>query len=113
MALSTSKSGEVGIVTLSGSIDSKTAPAIREELLTALQQTNDLIIDKTAGESLSSAGLRLLLLAYRDITAKSGRIVLAGVSEEIQDVMTNTGFIKFFKLASTESDALALFAPGS
>ncbi len=110
MALTTSKTGDVGVVTLSGSIDSKTAPGIREGLLAALQETKNVIINMSAVDYLSSAGLRLLLLAYRDVTAKSGKIVLVGVSEEIQDVMSNTGFIKFFQLANTESEALTSFA---
>jgi anti-sigma B factor antagonist len=110
MALSKSQTGDISIVALSGSIDSKTAPGMRDELLAALQETKSVIINMTAVEYLSSAGLRLLLLAYRDITAKSGRVVLVGVSEEIQEVMANTGFIKFFQLANTEPEAVAALA---
>lgn len=110
MALSKSQTGDIGIVTLSGSIDSKTAPGMRDELLAALQETKSVIINMTAVEYLSSAGLRLLLLAYRDITAKSGRVILVGVSEEIQEVMANTGFIKFFQLANTVPEAVAALA---
>lgn len=110
MSINTTRKEDVSIVTLEGSVDGKTAPVIRTELLSSLAAAKNVVIDLTKVDYLSSAGLRLLLLAYRDITSRSGRVVLVGVSEDIQGVMTNTGFIKFFELVPTEADALALLA---
>jgi anti-sigma B factor antagonist len=110
MSINTSQKGNVSVVILEGSVDGKSAPLIRTELLASLAAAKHVVIDLTKVDYLSSAGLRLLLLAYRDIAARNGKVVLVGVSEEIQGVMTNTGFIKFFELVATESDALALLA---
>jgi anti-sigma B factor antagonist len=109
MSITTSQKGDVSIIALTGSVDSKNAPLIRDELLASLRDAKNVIIDMTGVDYLSSAGLRLLLLAYRDVTAHNGKIVLVGVSEEIQGVMSNTGFIKFFHLVPTESDAMSSF----
>ena len=96
-------------VELEGSIDGKTAPQIREEMSAALQQVQNLIIDMSRVDYLSSAGLRLLLLLYREITARNGKLVLLQVSPEIRTVMSHTGFLSFFTLAGSQQEALRAF----
>ena len=97
-------------VELESSIDGKTAPQIREELSAALQQVQKLIIDMSRVDYLSSAGLRLLLLLYREIAARNGKLVLLRVSPEIRTVMSHTGFLSFFTLADSQQEALHAFA---
>ena len=103
---------EAGVtrVELEGSIDGKTAPQIREELSSALQEVQKLIVDMSRVDYLSSAGLRLLLLLYREITARNGKLVLVRVSPEIRTVMSHTGFLSFFTLADSQQEALHAFA---
>ena len=66
---------ELGVtrVELEGSIDGKTAPQIGEELSPNFQQAQKIVIDMSRVDYLSSAGLRLLLL-YREITARNGKL---------------------------------------
>jgi anti-sigma B factor antagonist len=64
-----------------------------------------MILDLSKVDYLSSAGLRLLLLLYREFAAKKGKVVLLGVSEEIRTVMSHTGFLNFFTLAGSEAEA--------
>jgi anti-sigma B factor antagonist len=97
-------------VELEGSIDGKTAPQIREEFSTALPQVQKLIIDMSRVDYLSSAGLRLLLSLYREITARKGKLVLVQVPPEIRTVMSHTGFLSFFTLADSQHEALHAFA---
>jgi anti-sigma B factor antagonist len=59
---------------------------------------------------MSSAGLRLLLLVYREFAAKKGKLVLVGLSPDIRAVMSHTGFLSFFKVAEDEQQAAAAFA---
>jgi anti-sigma B factor antagonist len=78
-------------------------------LSAALQQVQNLILDVSRVDYLSSAGLRLLLLLYREITARNGKLVLLGVSPEIRTVMSHTGFLSFFTLADSQQEALHAF----
>jgi anti-sigma B factor antagonist len=110
MKVSVNEQANVSAVTLEGSIDSKTAPLVREELRPALDKATNVILDLTNVNYLSSAGLRLLLLVYREFTAKKGKLVLVGVSPEIQSVMSHTGFLNFFTLAGTQAEAMQTFA---
>jgi len=107
MTITTKIDGANIIATVSGEIDGKTAPRVQSELLAALENGNLLLVDMKAVTYLSSAGLRMLLLLYRQVAAKKGRVVLVGVSEEIRDTMSMTGFINFFTLAETQEAGLS------
>lgn len=75
-----------------------------------MPQVRNLIIDMSRVDYLSSAGLRLLLLLYREITARKGKLVLVRVSPEIRSVMSHTGFLSFFTLADSQQEAMHAFA---
>jgi len=90
-----------------GEIDGRTAPEVQERLLPFARTHAKLLIDMTQVSFLSSAGLRMLLLLYRQFSQRSGEILLVGVPEEIRDTMSMTGFSNFFTLADTREEALA------
>jgi len=101
MNLQTRQEGEIEIVEMEGSLDGKSAPEVREQLRPILARAQKLILDLTRVDYLSSAGLRLLLLTYREVTSARGKVVLLGVSREIQTVMSHTGFLSFFVLSDS------------
>lgn len=100
----------VDIVQLEGSLDGKTAPEVREQLQPVLSTAEKLILDLSSVDYLSSAGLRLLLLTYREVSAHHGKVVLLGVSKDIQTVMSHTGFLSFFALADSQEQAMKAVA---
>ena len=91
----------ITVIDVEGSIDSKTAGDFQSNAMAAAADKDKIIINISKVDFLSSAGLRVLLMIYRQIKAKNGKVVLVGASEEIQDVMSNTGFLNFFILAET------------
>jgi len=95
----------IGTARLEGSLDGKTAPEAREQLRPFLEANSRLVLDLRKVDYLSSAGLRLLLLLYRELTARKGKLVLLGVSDDIRNVMSHTGFLNFFTLVNTEAEA--------
>jgi anti-sigma B factor antagonist len=105
MNLQTRQEGDIEIVEMEGSLDGKTAPEVREQLRPILARAQKLMLDMTKVDYLSSAGLRLLLLTYREVTAARGKVVLLGVSREIQTVMSHTGFLSFFVLSDSPEKA--------
>lgn len=106
MTVETSEQNGIGTVRLEGSLDGKTAPEVREQLRPFLAANSKIILDLSKVDYLSSAGLRLLLLLYRELTAANGKLALLGVSEEIKTVMSHTGFLNFFTLAATGAEAI-------
>jgi anti-sigma B factor antagonist len=105
MNVALSEENGIGTARLEGSLDGKTAPEVREQLHPFLAANSKLILDLTKVDYLSSAGLRLLLLLYRELAGRKGKLVLVGVSEDIRTVMSHTGFLSFFTLANSESEA--------
>jgi anti-sigma B factor antagonist len=96
---------DIVIITISGSIDSKTAGDLQSQIMGKVSETKKMIMDLTAVDYLSSAGLRILLMVYRQLKANDGKVVLTGVSEEIRDIMAMTGFINFFIISNTTEEA--------
>ena len=56
------------------------------------------------------AGLRMLLLAYRTVNAKGGKIALVGLSSDLKDTMSVTGFLDFFTCCDTLDAGVAAVA---
>lgn len=109
MEVSIKTVGEVVVVDLSGEIDGKTAPMVQEQVVPQIQAISKLLLDMTKVPFMSSAGLRLMLLFYRQMAGRSGRIALVGLSDDIKDTMEATGFLGYFKLSdSVESGIAAL-----
>jgi len=106
MKLETSEENDILTVRLEGSLDGKTAPEAREQLQRFLAANSKLILDFSNVDYLSSAGLRLLLLLYRELMARKGKLVLLGVSEDIRTVMSHTGFLSFFTLVESAVEAV-------
>jgi anti-sigma B factor antagonist len=89
------------VVQLIGDIDGSSAPAAQAKILPLAAPGSHILLDMSKVPYMSSAGLRMLLSTYRQITSRNGRIVLVGLSEEIQDTMSVTGFLKFFTTCDT------------
>ncbi|MBI5647354.1 MAG: anti-sigma factor antagonist [Ignavibacteriae bacterium] len=105
----TSDSG-IDIATILGEIDGKTAPEVQEKILPLIKAEGKLLLDMTGVPYMSSAGLRMLLSTYRQITAQKARLVLSGLSEEIRDTMSMTGFLHHFTVCDTLDAAKAALA---
>ena len=101
MQIDVKKDGEISIVTIDGAVDGKTAPEAQNTITPLLQPNSAVILDMSKVNYMSSAGLRTLLLVYRQSSSQNSRLALVGVSEEVKDVMSMTGFLKFFTLCPT------------
>ena len=98
--------GPATVVELAGEFDSLTAPASRDELVRLASSGDPLLLDLTKTSYMSSAGLRVLLLVYRQATGSGTPVALVGLPQLIHDVMAATGFIDFFTIADTVEDGL-------
>lgn len=78
-------------ITLGGRLDTVTAPSLEEELKANLDGVQELVLDFQALEYISSAGLRVLLMAQKTMN-KQGSMVIRNVNETIAEVFEITGF---------------------
>ena len=79
------------IYTLSGRLDTVTAPDLERSLQDELGDADGLILDFAGLEYISSAGLRVLLAAQKAMNGH-GSMKLIHVSETIMEIFDVTGF---------------------
>lgn len=94
------------VIEVSGDIDSKTAPDAQAQLLEIVKDNTKMVVDMHDVGFMSSAGLRMMLLLYRHATASGGKLALVGLSEQIKDTMSATGFLRFFAVCGNIDEAL-------
>ncbi len=78
-------------VTVSGRLDTVTAPQLEGELRSAVDGVSELVFDLAALDYVSSAGLRVLLAAQK-VMNKQGEMKLIHVNELINEIFEATGF---------------------
>ena len=79
-------------VSISGRLDTTTAPQLEAELKQSLDGVEKLVLDFTELEYLSSAGLRVLLSTQKTMN-KQGEMIIKNVNETINEIFEVTGFI--------------------
>lgn len=97
---------DVNVVKLTGDLDGSNAPNVQAQIMPLAIANVKMILDMSEVSYMSSAGLRMLLVMYRTINSKSGKVVLVGLSEDIRDTMSMTGFLDFFTYLETLDDGL-------
>jgi anti-sigma B factor antagonist len=98
------------VIQLAGTIDGSSAPAAQAAIVPLLQPGCRLVLDLSGVDFMSSAGLRLMLLIFRQVSGAGGKVAMIGLSEDIRDTMSLTGFLDFFTTADSEDDALLAVA---
>ncbi len=79
------------VISLEGRLDTMTAPELEKELKNDLEGVETLIFDFDQLQYISSAGLRILLSAQKQMN-KQGNMIVRNSSEEIMEIFEVTGF---------------------
>ena len=76
---------------LEGRLDTTTAPELERALKDDMDGLTELVMDFSKLAYISSAGLRVLLSAHKDMSKKGG-MKITNVNEIVNDVFDVTGF---------------------
>ena len=79
-------------VTITGRLDTTTAPQLEAEFKQSITGVEKLVLDFASLEYLSSAGLRVLLAAQKAMN-KQGEMIIKNVNDTINEIFEVTGFI--------------------
>lgn len=92
---------ENGVATLSiaGHLTTSTAPELEEALEPVFAQTHQVVLDFTQLEYLSSAGLRVLVAAQKEVMAAGGHLQIVGANDDVREVFDITGLVDIFDIA--------------
>ena len=83
-------------IAVSGRVDTVTAPELEAGL--KFGDATCVAIDLTNVPYMSSAGLRLLLAAHKQMIAKGGELQIANVQDSVREVLDITGFSDILNL---------------
>lgn len=98
------------VIVISGKIDSTASKELEKQLMPLIDANQlGLILDCSAIPYISSAGLRLFLMAAKKVKAQNGLIYLSGLQETMLDVFEISGFTKLFEIHPSVELALSAF----
>lgn len=86
----TKNAGEL-VLALEGRLDTTTAPDLEALLKEELDGVDSLVFDFAKLEYISSAGLRVILSAQKQMN-KQGKMVIKNVSSDVLEIFEITGF---------------------
>lgn len=90
-----------------GRLDSSTAGVFEQTVLGHVDGGRArLVIDFDQLEYISSAGLRVLLMAAKRLRQSGGRLALCAVRPQIQEVFEISGFLSIFTVSDNQAEAL-------
>lgn len=110
MNISTRQIGNIIVVDLKGRLDSQTAGFGNDEMVRIVKDGNTKLLANLDGlEFITSAGLRVLLLAAKLLQTAGGTLKLCNANQFVKDVLESSGFTSLIALYATESEAIASF----
>lgn len=87
------------IVVIEGRVDTVTASDLELKVSPIWSMPAiTLVFDCDKLEYLSSSGLRLILTAHKQITAKNGKFLLRNLTSEVRSVLDMTGFSRILTI---------------
>ena len=90
MTINQKSEGEKLAVSVEGRIDTKTAPELEAALQASLDGVKELVIDLADTVYISSAGLRVLLIAQKRMN-KQGDMTVIHANDDLMEIFEVTG----------------------
>ena len=99
------------VAAVSGRIDLRSAPELRDTAMAALAAGNGvLVLDLSAVEFIDSSGLGVLIGLERESQRLHGRLVLVPPTGSAAQIFVLTRTESFFRIAASEEDGRAAIA---
>ena len=111
MEITTQQFKHCDLLTVSGRVDSYTAPQLTDAIETLAKDGKfKVVLDLGGLEYMSSAGFRVLLVAQRNCKRYNrGEVILARVPKKIFEAFELTGFTPLFKMFDDVTSAVGSF----
>lgn len=97
MQIATVKEDSKLTLTVSGRIDTATAPELEKYALDHMEGITEMVLDLAEVEYVSSAGLRALLQIHKDMS-KQGKLKLLNIRPSVKEIFDMIGFSRIFTI---------------
>lgn len=106
MDFNATKAGNIYVVDVAGRLDATTANEFEQQCDTWIGAGEyQVLIDMTAVEYISSAGLRGILTSAKKLKAQQGNIRFCGLQGMVADVFKMSGFAAMFQVFDSKEQA--------
>jgi anti-sigma B factor antagonist len=110
MEITTRQAYDVLVVDMVGRLDSKTAGYGNDEMVKIVQgDCKKILVNLENLEFVTSAGLRVLLVAAKLLQTAKGQFKLCCANEAVEQVLETCGFKSLLQLYPTEAAAIKSF----
>jgi anti-anti-sigma factor len=107
MEISERKIADVVTLSLAGKLDTSTAKAFEEKILGQIEAgERRIVIDLAQLDYISSAGLRVFVLAAKRLDGARGKIVLCALRDSVKQVFDIAGFSSIFSVYGSHDEAI-------
>jgi len=111
MEIHQKQEGGIACVTIKGRLDADSAMDAEKTVNDALgEDTNKLLFDLGALDYLSSAGLRVLLSAAKEVRRRDGKIVLCALTEFVKEIFEVSGFESLIPIEDSVESGMKVLA---
>ena len=97
MTINVERDDELVTLGITGRLDSTTAPNLEPVINELSEDTKELVFDMSGTEYISSAGIRVLLGAYKKMNLTQGMMRLEKVNDTVREVFQVTGLSRMLE----------------
>ncbi|MCK7593077.1 STAS domain-containing protein [Pseudomarimonas salicorniae] len=108
--VSESTEGDIVVISLEGRLDTATSADFDFALEPHTSQDTRLLVDCGGVQYVSSAGLRVFLMAAKKLQKTGGKLVLCNMSPSVREVFDIAGFSKILHIESDREAGLKALA---
>ena len=94
MTINVERDFELVTLEITGRLDATTAPNLESVINELSEDTKELVFDVSELEYISSAGIRVLLLAYKKMNSNQGIMRIEKANEIVREVFEMTGLLE-------------------
>jgi anti-anti-sigma factor len=107
MEITERRTADIVTLSLSGKLDTTTAKMFEAKILAQIESGDRrFVIDLAQLDYVSSAGLRVFLLAAKRLNSANGKIALCALKDPVKEVFDIAGFSSVFSIYSSRDEAL-------
>ena len=106
MEISEHKAADIVTLSLSGKLDANNAKTFQDQILARIESgERHIVVDLAELDYISSAGLRVIMLAGKRLSSANGKVVLCSLKEPVREVFDIAGFSDIFSIYGSHDEA--------
>ena len=98
MEIIKTKENNILCVKLVGRLDTNTSTELEEAIKNDQEDVSEINLDLKELDYISSAGLRLILVMHKNMSAKKGKLTVLNPKDDVMEVFDMTGFSSFLNI---------------